>query len=159
MGNSFNTTEEIRNFWLLAFEHLPDNPTPNAWLMACRNIIRLNEDALSCLNDDESSKLLSVLINHVKRAYTLKKPQLLGNALESVMHLLKRRRYQVGFLAAESAEYLYLDELLSTRSLASVRLITRIRAILPTFLDLLRSQADENEIASLVMTDEGDEDD
>lgn len=165
LGNSFNTKDNIRNFWLLAFLTLPENPTPNAWLMACRNIIRLNEDALSCLDDEEAMQLLSILINHVKRAHKLGRPQVLGNALESVMHLLKRRRYQPDFLAAASEEYQYLENLIvhnllgNSRSLTSVRLARRHKEFLPAFLDLLRSQADESSIASLVMTDEESDDD
>ncbi len=156
-GLCFRSNTRISLFWKTIAQNLRSVSGPCKWLRAVRNLARLNEHALAgdMLSDETMDRVTNAVFHHFSEAVASKKRTTTGDSMEALLHLLKRRRYRPDFLHAQSPLRTELDALLSG---ALPFLSKRHTEMRHSMLLLLRHEAGEADLATLVVTDEADGD-
>lgn len=155
-GLCFRSDASLRLFWKSLAPLADNGMATNEWLRACRNITRLNEHALSptVLDADTAETIAHGLFQLFETSVAQGKSTTAGNALESLMFLLKRRRYQPNFMDTTCP----VRQTLETRIRHPMPFLSRrLQAMREPFLNLLRCEADAKDIAALMLSETEEE--
>jgi hypothetical protein len=136
---------------------LPALKAPNNWLRAFRNIVKLNEHALRDIDNGILESIVDALLDKLRAAITDGKRNIASNCYQSILFLLKRRRYSKSFLSKEDYRYEEiidcLDDMESRRfrggaflTPANERYVESLR----NFLNSTATDQDENQITGHV---------
>jgi hypothetical protein len=149
---------------------LPEIKSANNWLRAFRNLVRLNEDALRDVDDDEVYDIVGDILRRLEEAIDHQRKGIAANCLEALLYVLKRRRYSNGFMAKDgphAAELLrmvnggyavqedgpgYSESTLAFLSAGN-------RSFVGSLVRFLKEDATDADITIATVSDEGDEDD
>jgi hypothetical protein len=165
IGLGIAESEDLRCFYPLVVKALRHSDAkPNNWLRAVRNICRFRNHALS--PDTISDVLLMQLVEELfetmrtqlsDRAFA---PRIFGNCLEAIPFLLKRRRYDAGFLAPDSAVAKRFIRFLETVDREyRWRLPTRLQQFPKATLNFFRMKATLTDLEQLLGVEDEDDDD
>ncbi|HXI72535.1 MAG TPA: hypothetical protein VNN22_19505 [Verrucomicrobiae bacterium] len=162
IGLSFESPDDLREFYPLAVNALGRQWPPNNWLRAIRNICRFRNHALH--PDIISDGTLSAIVEHLYEMMLAETQdhnfaKKFNNCLESFPFLLKRRRYAPGFMPPESKIARKLISLLEQLDENSHRLANRMQKVPKSTLNFLCEKATASDIGNLLGMDSGDEGD
>jgi len=111
LGLTTKSPYEFVIVYRLVTSILRHNKQANNYLRALRDIARLNDDALSftSLPAEVSARLTTALVEYLVWAEGLSKKQIISNCIESLLFMLKRRRYDGTYLAESDHDRLVVD--------------------------------------------------
>jgi hypothetical protein len=95
----------IPNYIEILNSVLPYKTAPNNWLRALRNIVKLNEHALRDIDNSILESIVDALLDKLKGAIVAGKRNIASNCYQSILFLLKRRRYSKSFLSVDDYRY------------------------------------------------------
>lgn len=160
IGLCFCEVDDISLFFKAFEQRLLQGTTGvNNWLRACRNIVRFRDSALH--TDIISSKRLDNIVHRVLRILEGQIEEnnfgtIFNNCILTCLYLLKRRRYDEGFLSKEVDsydEYFKINRLLGGLLKAKSRTLKdRPKTIINTTLKFLRKEASLKDLDSSVLT-------
>jgi len=162
IGLAFELPDDLGKFYPLAVNALNRQWPPNNWLRAIRNICRFRNHALH--PDVISDATLTTLVVHLYEMMWAETQNhnfanKFNNCLESFPFLLKRRRYDPGFMAPESELARKVISLLKHLDANSHRLSNRMQKVPKSTLNFLCKKATATDIGNLLGMDDGDESD
>lgn len=119
------TTKSPREFvivYKLVASILRHNKTAGNYLRTLRDIARLNDDALSfaSLPADVSARLTTSLVEYLVWAEKHSMKKIISNCVESLLFMLKRRRYDGTYLSEEDHDRFVLDACLGRLAISNV---------------------------------------
>jgi hypothetical protein len=122
-----------------AFEiAIPETTRSNYWLKAMRDIVKFNEHALQSLHMSEAVGLFNSILRRVSQALADGRPQIAQNCFETLLFLLKFRRYDGSFLAQGSQIY---TQSLSLAEFGEKQYRTKLAAMAERFKKFLERRA------------------
>lgn len=139
---------------------LPALTAPNNWLRAFRNIVRLNEHALRDVDNTILESIVDALLVKLSDAITDGRRNIASNCYQSILFLLKRRRYSKSFLSDDDFRHHQiidcLDDMEKKRFRGGAFLTPSNRRYVESlrrFLNNTATQEDENQIVGHVDDD------
>lgn len=162
VGLAVEAPEDLKLFYPLVVSALRDTDTrPNNWLRAVRNICRFRNHALrpDAVSERVLSDLVDVLLGAIRRHDDGSRlGKIPCNCLEVLPFLLKRRRYESGFLDASSPLAAGLIRYLSDLHRESAwRLPRRLQTWPALTLRFIRREATEGDVEGLLAVEDEDD--
>jgi hypothetical protein len=143
----------ITNYIKILDSVLPSLIAPNNWLRAFRNIVKLNEHALRDIDNGILESIVDALLDKLRGAITDGKRNIASNCYQSILFLLKRRRYSKSFLSEDDNRYKQIIDCLEDMEKKRFRggafltpVNKRYVESLRKFLNSTATEQDENQI-------------
>ena len=111
LGLTTKTPHQFVTVYRLVTSILSKGRKANNYLRAVRDITRLNDDALSftSLPAEVCAHLTTGLVEYLVWAEQTAKKQIISNCIESLLFMLKRRRYDGSYLSESDLDRLMVD--------------------------------------------------
>lgn len=162
VGRCFVTLNDIALFMSIAPKFLSETDKPLNWLRALRNITRLNESALStsAIPNKQAKDLAKALIHHLTQALDNEQKNIASECFETLVYVLKRRRYQPDYLGNCDPNRIEIESL-ATSALDLKFLSRRGTQLCEILLKFLRNEATQDDIDTIVIdqSEEAESDD
>jgi hypothetical protein len=160
IGLSFTERDDIRRFFPLCTQALKSpEAKPNNWLRAVRNICCFRNHALSLatISDTILNQLVEELYETMRKQFDGGRfaPRIFANCLETLPFLLKRRRYDPGFLTPSfqlSAKLISFLERVTEQY--DRRLPSRLKQVPHATVKFLKMEATVSDLEDLLGIDE-----
>lgn len=159
VGLCFKTSSSWTFFYKAFIDEIYTTPRPSSWLKALRDIIKFNENALASIDSSTSNKLFFRTIRTAEDAISKQRPLIAQLSFESLLFLLKCRRYNPSFAEPESD--FYNNALACVNAVEKTTMIrrrTKLKESVNAFSKFLQLQGDLNDIGTLMQDDDDDED-
>jgi len=152
-GLTFSTTADMALFWRVMARTRGLN---THWLRAARSILRLREHAARTDALTDAAAIQRSIMACMSQGLTNEKPLLVGEGIECMLYLLKRRRYENDFLDSKGRDANDLEALIR-HLLKNDFLKPRHRLIGEAFLKFVDREGSLEMLGNLVAHD-GDDD-
>jgi len=157
IGLCWCDSEDIELFFIALEQRLLQGTTRvNNWLRACRNIVRFRDAALHPNIIPERrleivvSRIIKILEGQIQQRNFR---TIFNNCILTILYLLKRRRYNRGFLNLENHETYSIDTILERLlNKRANNLSPRQYTIISITLKFLRKEASMNDLDESVLT-------
>lgn len=151
-GLTFHTDSQFILFYTAFHNKTKHNAE---WFRALRNMIRFRDNALSddILTSSQINYILQCIINNLSNSDEKKK---YNNSIEVLIYLLKRRRYDIDFLASSDENTKKLHDLL--QNIACSHPTEKYRKIASNTLFFLDKIATINNLTAILEADNAEED-
>jgi len=103
LGLTTDDRDHISAFMDRLRRDLPGIKSANNWLRTFRNLVRLNEDALRDVADDDIYEIVEDILPRLEDAIDKERRGIAANCLEALLYVLKRRRYSNGFMSKDGS--------------------------------------------------------
>lgn len=164
LGLATRYPSEFEIVYRLIAHTLVGNRSANNYLRALRDIVRLNDTALSYEAQSEATcaELTHGLIAYLRWATNTWMPNVIANCVESMLYMLKRRRYDPAYMSKDQRLRADLDVIISLLETGGARptsrLSNRCRNNIESLQRFLAYEATQDDIINIVGADEEVED-